>query len=1282
MLHNLYKVGSFLKYMMPSSCLKTKTPFVNKNIRKRKQPGCFSFFSSSTPPSTARSYSTPPKEPSSLESSNKLIPWVKAFNSLCSFGTKNKSPEDPETPLLTNEKDESLPFPLIPQPLANIHPLNGNIPTPDNPPSSPTIQETPGTKSEQNFVRPLFTFAQDQVKSLVEEINATVGFAGALSGTDYSALQKDIDTNAAVLVEASTRFEQLLNQGTCEISNTLKLLNCGLNESPTSKVQPQHPTQEPPVNSQFTEGSNRPEQSFEGSSESDFVVMSSQPPLDLNPPTHSQRQLPVPIKVEPDNSNSLKLTETPPPESAPVGRLSLDRLAKFEMPKTSNNLPEISDELKEKSLQYILEAVDLSKEYTNVSKEIKIKCFNKTIDSIGKKSQLVTAAIATKRFISLPKINQTRQVLTDNEKILIFDTLNKQLGYKNLSQKVKPTYFDDIVSLSKSSQVVNLIRKELNKMIENENLNKTSNSTPLAHEQNNQQTPLPIIISTAPKSSEESPDEAETPLRNPVLDLQNKNEVNEGSINKEQDPSVAFPRNGPSPLSVIPEETKSNQGASLQEEDAPSSPSRPDLITSNEITDSATKTTDTQAQSPSDFLGFISGGANQFLNDVVSGANETARFASGLMTNITKAPLTRLDLDIVSTTNQKEEDIFEIKAFNFINKELNLYNQIQLLSADKKINCYNLIIYFINKDHKFFNGTITNLERQNMSPSVNTWDQLTSDEMIHLFDQMNRENSIVAGDDDEKVKKLKIIMEILPVYLENKRLNIIELLEEKTWLKLNSITINDELKLKALKYINEVSGSKLDISEADQTNNFDYLMSIIQGKSEEIKKAIYNPHNPRQLASDDSEMDRGSKIHLYDYLNQRLKIYTIDDDDKVQKFNLIARCIKLKRTDALTLVARDGYNEVAKITEASKDELLLTIDEAINGGDDLVSEALKELHDSEAGQIANKIVSEALNSEVVEEASKAIGDINRVAASGVNDVETNAIKAGHAGVIGGLDVLIKLDDAKKYASAALGAVDSTLASGVNEITRALDDEVLPQEENSSITSFNGLSQSNPITDKKNDDSKALENVIVAATQAAHSVASDALSTFDRHVTQPFGALFTGFFPSTSPKPDLSSELSVVLRTSDSPVISDDLKFRAFQYINDVCKIEFKTTEITREENKEFIDFFDYMIGNANDVQRKILQEGTNTTIQPRSYDKSLRQEEKISLFDYLNRNLNLAIITDDKDEKVKRFDAFVNSYSERSNEFMGNFKRIRIEKNKPQVTRENPLRGFWGFRGR
>ena len=61
MLHNLYKVGSFLKYMMPSSCLKTKTPFVNKNIRKRKQPGCFSFFSSSTPPSTARSYSTPPK---------------------------------------------------------------------------------------------------------------------------------------------------------------------------------------------------------------------------------------------------------------------------------------------------------------------------------------------------------------------------------------------------------------------------------------------------------------------------------------------------------------------------------------------------------------------------------------------------------------------------------------------------------------------------------------------------------------------------------------------------------------------------------------------------------------------------------------------------------------------------------------------------------------------------------------------------------------------------------------------------------------------------------------------------------------------------------------------------------------------------------------------------------------------------------------------------------------------------------------------------------------------
>ena len=95
-----------------------------------------------------------------------------------------------------------------------------------------------------------------------------------------------------------------------------------------------------------------------------------------------------------------------------------------------------------------------------------------------------------------------------------------------------------------------------------------------------------------------------------------------------------------------------------------------------------------------------------------------------------------------------------------------------LLSADKKINCYNLIIYFINKDHKFFNGTITSLEGHNISPLVTVWDHLTQREMIHLFDQMNREKSIVAGDDDEKVKKLKIIMEILPVYLENKRLKI------------------------------------------------------------------------------------------------------------------------------------------------------------------------------------------------------------------------------------------------------------------------------------------------------------------------------------------------------------------------------------------------------------------------------------------------------------------------------------------------------------------------------
>ena len=85
MLHNLYNVGSFLKYMMPSSCLKTKTSHVNKNISKRKQPGCFSFFSSFTPSPKARSYSTPSNKSSSIKSSNKLTPWGKAFNSLCSF---------------------------------------------------------------------------------------------------------------------------------------------------------------------------------------------------------------------------------------------------------------------------------------------------------------------------------------------------------------------------------------------------------------------------------------------------------------------------------------------------------------------------------------------------------------------------------------------------------------------------------------------------------------------------------------------------------------------------------------------------------------------------------------------------------------------------------------------------------------------------------------------------------------------------------------------------------------------------------------------------------------------------------------------------------------------------------------------------------------------------------------------------------------------------------------------------------------------------------------------
>jgi hypothetical protein len=75
---------------------------------------------------------------------------------------------------------------------------------------------------------------------------------------------------------------------------------------------------------------------------------------------------------------------------------------------------------------------------------------------------------------------------------------------------------------------------------------------------------------------------------------------------------------------------------------------------------------------------------------------------------------------------------------------------------------------------------------------------------------MNRKNLIGAknDDDDEKVKKLEFIMEILPIYLKNKHLNIRELLEERNWPEPNSININDELKLKALKYINEVSGSK------------------------------------------------------------------------------------------------------------------------------------------------------------------------------------------------------------------------------------------------------------------------------------------------------------------------------------------------------------------------------------------------------------------------------------------------------------------------------------------
>jgi hypothetical protein len=765
-------------------------------------------------------------------------------------------------------------------------------------------------------------------------------------------------------------------------------------------------------------------------------------------------------------------------------------------------------------------------------------------------------------------------------------------------------------------------------------------------EQNDQQPHSPFVIST---------------LGEPVLDSQeiNRGKANRSPIGREPGESLlnASTQNGPSPLSVIPEESRS-QLKIQPPEDTPSLPSRPYLITSNEKTDPTTNIPDAEAQSPLDFL------YDAVTNVAKGAANATkgaANFTSGLITDITKAPLTRLDLDIVSTTNQ-EEDIFEIKAFNFINEELDLYEQIQqLINADKKINCYNFIIKLINEDGELFNSTITSLEDRAISTSLSSWNHLTQNEMIDLFDQMNRTNLIGAENDDEKVKKLKIIMKILPLYLITKELNIKELLEERNWPELNSININDELKLKALKYINKVSGSNLDISEADQTNNFDYLMSIIEGKSEEIKKEIYNPHNPRQFASDDNEMDRESKIKLFDYLNQRLKIFTINDDDKVQKFNLIARCIKLKRTDFVTLMVRDGYNEVAGITEASKDKLLNTINEAIDDGDDIVSEALKELNESEAGQIAGKALRALEDSEVVREASKAFNDIDQAAASGVKDVETKAIKAGHDVVFGGLDVLIHTSDALNatfdYTSKALNEVDQALASGVNEITRALDDEGLPQEKNSSETLFDELSQSEgQIKVEQNDDNNnTIETLTVAATNAAHSAVSGALTTFNQHIRD--------FFPATSPKPELSKGLTKVSRTSNSSEISDDLKFRAFQYINDVCKIKFETTEITSEKKKEFIDFFDYMISKASDVQTKILQDGSNTPIETRHYDKSLREEEKTLLFDYLNRDLSLRIITEDKSVKVQRFDAFVNSYKERMNEFKIAFYQNKIEKN-------------------
>jgi hypothetical protein len=342
------------------------------------------------------------------------------------------------------------------------------------------------------------------------------------SGTDNSRLHalttiKQSEAGSNVKIgEASTEFEQLLEQGPAKISSAFGLQGNFVFEKPkTSKFQPQEPAQQSPVNSQFTKGPERQEQSFEKSTEPPALEMSIQPILNRVSRSPSSSQSPVVLRVMPHNHNSLSLTSSP--KNKPVNRLDPARFAAFQPePKTSK-------------------------------------------------------------------------------------------------------------------------------------------------EQNDQQPHSPFVIST---------------LGEHVLDSQeiNRGKANRSPIGREPGESLlnASTQNKPSPLSVIPEES-SSQREIQPLEDTPSLPSRPYLITSNEITDPATKIPDAEAQSPLDFF------RSNFLYDAVTNvAKGAANFTSGLITDITKAPLTRLDLDIVSTTNP-EEDIFEIKAFNFLNEELDLYKQIQQL---------------------------------------------------------------------------------------------------------------------------------------------------------------------------------------------------------------------------------------------------------------------------------------------------------------------------------------------------------------------------------------------------------------------------------------------------------------------------------------------------------------------------------------------------------------------------------------------------------------------------